>query len=140
MFSLPLKDDEHPHGVLTEQEMYMALAVIFTCIFFDLDPAKSFPLHLAAKAVAKKLGKLIETNVKSIAATGLVSGMTDKLRGNKHYLTDYGVHMIRRLLEAGLSPHDAAWSQVFPTATAMVPNQSQVVGFISIRTLRQNAN
>ena len=131
MFSLPLKDDENPHGILTEQEMYMALAVIFTCIFFDLDPAKSFPLHLAAKAVANKLGKLIEANVKSIAAMGLVSGIADKMRSNKHYLTDYGVHMIRRLLEAGLSPHEAAWSQVFPTATAMVPNQSQVVSLIS---------
>jgi linoleate 10R-lipoxygenase len=129
MFDLPLKWEENPGGVFTEHEMYMALAVIFTCIFFDLEPTKSFPLHQAAKAVAKKLGKLIEANVKSVAATGFVAGIADKLRGNKGYLTEYGIHMIRRLLESGLTAEETAWSQVFPTATAMVPNQSQVVSF-----------
>ncbi|KAF2405392.1 fatty acid oxygenase [Trichodelitschia bisporula] len=126
MFNLPLKSTDNPRGIFSEHEMYMALAVIFTCVFFDLDPAKSFPLHMAAKAIAAPLGKLIEANVKSVAITGLISGLTDSFRENKHYLSEYGVHMIRRLLEAGLSPEDTAWSQVFPTATAMVPNQAQV--------------
>ena len=49
--SLPPKTKEHPHGVYTEQEMYKALAVIFTCIVSEIDPAKSFPLRLAAKAL-----------------------------------------------------------------------------------------
>ncbi|KAK7510648.1 fatty acid oxygenase [Phyllosticta citriasiana] len=126
VFSLPLKTAEHPKGIFTEHEMYMAVAVIFVCIFFDMDPAKSFPLHLAAKAVAKGLGKLIEANVKSVSMTSWVAKVADSLRENESFLTEYGVHMTRRLLESGLSVEQVAWSQVFPTAVAMIPNQAQV--------------
>ncbi|KAI9695134.1 MAG: hypothetical protein M1820_008902 [Bogoriella megaspora] len=126
VFSLPLKTKEQPHGVLTEHELYMAFAVMFCCIFFDLDPAKSFPLRAGAKAIGDKIGNLIETNVKAVNMTSWVSGVVDGLHQNHHYLTDYGVHMVRRLLESGLSAEEVAWSQVLPTATAMVPNQAQV--------------
>ena len=51
VFSLPPKTKEHPHGVYTEQEIYKALAVIFTYILSEIDPAKSVPLRLAAKAL-----------------------------------------------------------------------------------------
>lgn len=129
VFSLPLKSKATPRGIFTEHELYMALAVIFVCIFFDLDPAKSFPLHRAAAKISSVLGKLIEANVKSVYMTGgWISGIADSFRDNEDYLTDYGVHMVRRLLDSGLSVEETAWSQVFPTATAMVPNQAQVVG------------
>lgn len=126
VFSLPLKTKEHPRGVFTEHEMYMAVAVIFICIFFDLDPAKSFPLHMAARAVAKSLGKLVEANVKAVNLTGWIAGMVDGMTQNQSYLTDYGVHMVRRLLESGMGSEEVAWSQILPTACAMVPNQAQV--------------
>ncbi|OJD35163.1 fatty acid oxygenase [Diplodia corticola] len=126
MFSLPLKTKENPRGIFTEHEMYMALAVIFCCIFFDLEPAKSFPLHRAAYAVSQGLGKLIEANVKSASSTSWISSITDSIHENSNYLKEYGVHMVRRLLDSGLSAEEVAYSQVFPTATAMVPNQSQV--------------
>ncbi|KAF2141807.1 uncharacterized protein K452DRAFT_287766 [Aplosporella prunicola CBS 121167] len=126
MFSLPLKTKKNPRGVFSEHEMYMALAVIFTCIFFDMDPAKSFPLHRAANAVSKSLGKIIEANVKSVSLTGVISNLADSYRENESFLKDYGVHMVRRLLDAGLSAEEVTWSQVFPTACAMVPNQAQV--------------
>lgn len=67
-------------------------------IFFDLDPAKPFPLHRAANAVSKSLGKLIEANVKA----GPIAGVVEQVRENRRYLKDYSIHMIRRLLEAGL--------------------------------------
>ena len=35
----------------------MVMAVIFIIIFFDLDPAKSFPLRQAGRAVTEQLGK-----------------------------------------------------------------------------------
>jgi hypothetical protein len=38
-------------------------------------------------------------------------------------LADYGIHMIRRLVESGLGAYEIAFSQVMPTAIAMVPNQ-----------------
>lgn len=127
VFSLPLKTEDSPHGVYSEQEMYMVLAVIFTCIFFDLDPAKSFPLRMAAKAVTQQLGKLVEANVKMVNATGFIAGIVDGMHQDHSPLTDYGVHMVRRLLESGMSTSEITWSQIVPTAGAMVANQAQVV-------------
>ncbi|KAI9845144.1 MAG: hypothetical protein M1837_005029 [Sclerophora amabilis] len=126
VFSLPLKTEDHPRGVFSEQELYMVLAVIFLCIFFDLDPAKSFPMRQAAFAVTQKLGKLIEANVKAVNMTSWISGIVDGMAHHHTPLTDYGVHMIRRLLESGLGPTEITWSQVLPTAGAMVANQAQV--------------
>ena len=127
VFSLPLKTEEHPHGVYTEQELYMVLAIIFTCIFFDQDPAKSFPLRLAAKAVTQQLGSLVESNVKMVNATGFIAGIVDGMHQQHSPLTDYGVHMVRRLLESGLAANEITWSQIMPTVGAMVANQAQVV-------------
>ena len=104
----------------------MAVAVIFICIFFDLDVAKSFPLHMAARAIAKSLGKLVEANVKAVNMPGLIAGLGG-MSLNHSYLTDYGVHMVRRLLESGMGAEEVAWSQILPTACAMIPNQAQVV-------------
>ena len=73
VFSLPLKTTDNPHGIYSEQELYMVLAVIFACIFFDLDPAKSFPLRMAARQVAQQLGKLVEANVKMVNMTGWIT-------------------------------------------------------------------
>ena len=105
----------------------MALAVLYTAIFFDLDPAKSFPLRLAAKAVTQQLGTLVEANVKMVNATGLISGIYDGMQENHNALQDYGVHMVRRLLETGMGVKEITWSQIVPTAGAMVANQGQVV-------------
>jgi hypothetical protein len=110
----------------------MAIAVTFICIFFDFDPVKSFPLHLAARSVAKSLGKLVEANVKLVNSTSWIAGAVDAAMdrvkgGERAYLKEYGVHMVKRLLEAGLTPEETAWSQILPVASAMVPNQAQVV-------------
>ena len=131
VFSLPLKTAEHPHGLFTEQELYMILAVVFVAIFFDLDTTKSFALQQAAHAAANKLGAIVEANVKFANKTGFISGMTDKMNERAGPLKDYGVHMIRQLLAAGLSPYEVAWSQMLPTAGAMVANQAQVVCLFS---------
>jgi hypothetical protein len=59
--------------------------------------------------------------------TGLLSGIVDKAREYDSALRDYGVHMIRELLKSGMGTYEVAWSQILPTATAMIPNQAQVV-------------
>ncbi len=107
--------------------MYMVLAVISTCIFSDLDPAKSFPLRLAAKAITQQLGKLVEANIKTVNATGWIAGIADSMHQHHSPLTDYGVHMVRRLLESGMGVSEITWSQIVPTAGAMVANQAQAV-------------
>jgi hypothetical protein len=113
--------------VFTEHELYMAMAVIFVCIFFDFDPAASFPLHMVAGKLSKVLGKLVEANVKAVNMTGWIAGVVNALHQKDSHLNDYGVHMVRRLLDSGMGAEEVAWSQVLPTAIAMVPNQAQVV-------------
>ena len=127
IFALPLKTKDNPRGIFTEHELFMCFVAIFTTIFFDLDPAKSFPLRQASRAVAQQLGQIVEAYVKSVKATGLISKVVDRFRANKSGLEEYGVHMIRKLLDSGLSIEAVTWSQVMPTAGAMIPNQSQVV-------------
>lgn len=126
VFSLPLKTTAHPHGIITEHEMYMILAIIYMGVCFDVDPMKSFPLRQASNAAAMKLGALIEANVKSVKATGLISGVVDKMAESHNPLKDYGVHMIRQLLATGLSIYDITWSQMLPVTGAMVASQAQV--------------
>lgn len=126
MFNLPLKSTENPRGVFSEQELYKAFALIFTTVFFDLDPTKSFPLRQKAKEVAAKLGAAVETNVKlnvSLGIRGLFTGPKPK----NDPLSAYGVNLVKGLAKAGLSAEEITWSQVMPTAGAMVPNQAQVV-------------
>ncbi|KAM5345930.1 hypothetical protein ACJ41O_011791 [Fusarium nematophilum] len=124
MFNLPLKTKENPKGIYSEQELYKVLAVIFVCIFFDIDPAKSFPLRQGAKEVAQGLGKIIEMNVKLATTLGLGGLFTAKNKDDP--LAAYGVNMAKGLKKAGLSVEDIVWSQILPTAGAMVPNQAQV--------------
>lgn len=124
IFALPLKSSENPAGVLTEQELYQALAVIFTAIFFDVDKMQSYPLVQAARQAAEKVGGVIEGGVK-LAKWGLpVPGAR---KGGKHdKLAGYGADVIKKLSKAGLSSYDVAWSQVLPTAAAVVPTQAEV--------------
>ncbi|KAL4931030.1 peroxidase/cytochrome P450 family protein [Aspergillus undulatus] len=126
IFSLPLKTNQHPHGVFTEHEMFGTMALIFTAIFFDVDPVKSFFLRHKAREVAEKFGKLVEMKVKTISASGLVATVLGNRSANQNALFRYGVHMVERLLHSGLDAEQVTWSQILPTAVSMVPNQAQV--------------
>ncbi|KAJ2894179.1 uncharacterized protein MKZ38_007881 [Zalerion maritima] len=125
VFNLPLKTKHNPKGIYSEHEMYMVLAVIFVCIFFDIDPVKSFPLRQAAKAVTMQLGKLIETNVKLTTGFGIAGLFAPKPKEDDA-LGVYGTNMVKGFAKSGLSTYDIAWSQILPTAGAMVPNQAEV--------------
>lgn len=125
MFNLPLKSQENPKGVFSEQELYTALATIFVSIFFDLDPVKSFPLRRKAKELASQLGSIIETNVKLSTSLGIGGLFTGKPRDST--LSTCGVNLIKGLSKAGLKPHEITWDQILPTAGALVPNEAQLV-------------
>lgn len=77
------------------------------------------------------LGKLIELNVKSVTATSFASKLIDRFRENENALSDYGIHMIRQLSETGMNVQEMVYSQILPTAVAMIPNQAQVVSHLS---------
>ena len=125
IFALPLKTTKNPRGIYNEQELHTVLSLTFACIFFDADPAKSFPLRQASRKLAQQLGKILEAIVMPLNASGLFANIIESL--HKHVtLSNYGVHMIQHLLSSGLSVEDAVWSQILPAAGAMVSNQSQV--------------
>ncbi len=125
-FNLPLKTARNPGGIYSEQELYAVLAVIFICIFFDFDPAHSFPMRQAARAVAAQLGRLVEANVGVVTGLGF-RGLFAQKPARDDPLAAYGVNLIKGLKKAGLSNYDIAWSQLLPTAGASVPNIAEVV-------------
>ncbi|KAE8146368.1 heme peroxidase [Aspergillus avenaceus] len=126
LFSLPLKTKDSSRGVFTEHETFMIMAVIFNSVFLDLDSTKSFSLHRAARAVSEQLGQAIESHVRSINSPGFLSGFIDSLRNDHNVLKDYGDQLMKRLLESGLGVADVTYSQVLPTAVAMIYNQAQM--------------
>lgn len=125
LFSLPLKTEEHPHGIYTEQELYQVLSILFIAIFYDIDPTKSFLLRNAAKMLTQQLGDLVLLNVEAVSKTGVIADFIAKLHTQTE-LSEYGVHMIQRLLENGQSIKDVVWTQLMPTAASMVANQAQL--------------
>ncbi|KAK3385880.1 heme peroxidase [Podospora didyma] len=114
VFNLSMRTKEDPKGIYTDHELYAVLAVIASAIFCDLDPVHAYPVHQAAKTVAIQLGSVIERNVK-----------TPKAKKNDP-LSGYGANFVKGLSKSGLGTSDITWSQVLPTAAALVPTQSEV--------------
>jgi linoleate 8R-lipoxygenase/9,12-octadecadienoate 8-hydroperoxide 8R-isomerase len=125
VFSLPLKTESNPRGIYTESELYMIMAVIFTCIFYDADIAKSFELREGARTLTQQLGQLTMANVELIHNAGFITNLVNRLHRHD-LLRDYGTHMIQRLLETGKQPAEIVWTHILPTAGGMVANQAQL--------------
>lgn len=119
VFNFPLKTEAHPHGLFSEQELYLIMAVVFICIFFDADPAKSFPLRKAARFATEKLGQAVQAMVEPVQKHGFIAGLIERLHQHSP-LSQYGMHMVEKLLESGLGVKDVVWSQILPTAGGMV--------------------
>ncbi|KAL2857902.1 heme peroxidase [Aspergillus pseudoustus] len=126
VFSLPLKTESNPRGIFTEVELYRIMAVVFTAIFYDHDVSGSFELNKTARAVTQELGKLTMANVEKIDKSGLIASLVNRLHRHD-VLSEYGTHMIQRLLESGLEPAEIVWSHILPTAGVMVANQAQLL-------------
>lgn len=86
------------------------MAAVFICVFFDLDPPKSFPLRQKARAATQALGKIVKLNVQSVKTFGKVAEMlSDVVMPNDGPLKDYGVHMIAQLCKADTDVDDLVW-------------------------------
>lgn len=127
VFGLPLKTKGNPRGIFTEHELYMSTAVMFQAVFFDYDLMRSYPLRQAARAVAKKIGEMVELNVKSLASNGVISHFIDGLRKQDNPLSAYGTNVIKKLFESGLNAHEVTWTQILPAVVSMVPKLGQTV-------------
>ncbi|KAL2821930.1 Psi-producing oxygenase A [Aspergillus granulosus] len=126
VFSLPLKTESNPRGIFTEVELYKIMAVVFASIFYDVDVSKSFELSQAARTVTQELGQLTMANVEKIDKSGLIASLVNRLHRHD-VLSEYGTHMIQRLLESGLEPAEIVWTHILPTAGGMVANQAQLL-------------
>ncbi|KAF1916773.1 heme peroxidase [Ampelomyces quisqualis] len=126
MFMLPLKTVERPHGIFTEAELYLILSSIFALIFFDVDPAGSFPLHIKARKATQLLGSIVEKNVDAISKFGWLHAVTKAIWPEDTALKGYGIHMIQRLLDSGMPVDKLVWGHLFSTAGSMVSNQGQL--------------
>ncbi|KAL6705548.1 hypothetical protein ACN47E_006665 [Coniothyrium glycines] len=126
LFMLPLKTDERPHGIFTEAELYLIMSSVFALIFFDVDPAGSFPLHVKAHKATHLLGEVVERNVSAIAHSGILSSIMQAIWPHESALKSYGKHMIKRLLESGMDPTQLTWGHILGTAGGMVSNQGQL--------------
>ncbi|KAH7143587.1 heme peroxidase [Dactylonectria macrodidyma] len=124
VFGLPLKTKQNPKGVYAEQELYAALVSIYSSVFCTVDPVEVYPLRQRAKAAAAQLAKVIEMNVKLATTLGMAGFFTKQDKSDP--LASYGVALAKSLKKEGLSVQDIVWSQVLPTAAALVPNQGQV--------------
>ncbi|KAK0117789.1 hypothetical protein ONS95_012115 [Cadophora gregata] len=125
VFSLPIKTEESPRGIYTEQELYQVLALCSINISHNSDVTKSFQIREAAHLLAQQLGDLVLLNAEAISATGFLADVLAKLHQHTA-LTDYGTHMIQRLLDSKISIKDVVWSHILPTAASMTANQSQI--------------
>ena len=125
VFCIPLKTANYPKGIYTDSELYTAMALIFMCIFFDADPANSFPLRQAARKLTQQLGEIMETLVVPEAKGPTIFTVLGSF--HKHStLSEYGLHMIHQLSKSGLSTKDIIWSNILPTAGGMIANQAQL--------------
>ncbi|KAJ5669994.1 Psi-producing oxygenase A [Penicillium maclennaniae] len=125
IFSLPLKTESNPRGIFTEVELHQIMTLIFTCIFYDVDVSKSFQLEQASRQVSQQLGELVMANVEVVDKAGIVAQIVSHLHRHDA-LSDYGEHMIKRLLDSGLPAKEVVWTHILPSASSMVANQAQL--------------
>jgi linoleate 8R-lipoxygenase/9,12-octadecadienoate 8-hydroperoxide 8R-isomerase len=125
VFSLSLKTDSNPRGVFTELELYQIMAVVSTSIFYDVDVSKSFQLNSTARQVTQQLGELTVANVELVKKAGFIESLINRLHRHD-ILSEYGQHMIQRLLDRGLSSQQIVFTHLLPTAGGMVANQAQL--------------
>jgi len=128
LFMLPLKTAARPLGLFTEAELYLIMSAVFALVFFDVDPAGSFPLHVKAYAATQMLGKIVEKNVVAIDKFGVLSDVLQAVWPKESPLKNYGIHMIKRLLESDMEPEQLVWGHILGTAGGMVSNQGQLFG------------
>ena len=126
IFCIPMKTEANPRGIFTEREVYLIMALVFACIFFDADPAKSFPLRQTSYKVTQQLGALVEGIAGGVSGSSVFGHLFDRF--NKHStLSKYGSHMVTKLLQSGYDVKELVWTHILPTAGGMVANQGQLL-------------
>lgn len=118
LFNLSLKTKDNDKGIYKEHELYAVLAILHVALFQVADPVKAFPVNETAKTVAVQLATSIESGIKG--AKGFYSASAKK----SEPVGAFGANLVKALSKDG---KDTAWSQVLPSAAALVPTQGETV-------------
>jgi linoleate 8R-lipoxygenase/9,12-octadecadienoate 8-hydroperoxide 8R-isomerase len=102
------------------------MTLVFTATFYDVDVSKSFELSQTARALTQELGQLIMANVEKLGKTGFIASLVNRLHRHD-VLSEYGTHIIQKLLESGLDPAEIVWTHILPTASGMVATQARIL-------------
>lgn len=127
MFLIPIKDGSNAMVGASTKDLYLGLAVLFAYVFLDGDTSKSFKLRARARNAGERLKRLIRLVVEAVAIGEHlhVNKLFDMSRSGK-LLSDYGRHMIERLIRSGKTV-DEVVAEIIPTAAASVPTQAQAM-------------
>ncbi|KAK2740829.1 fatty acid oxygenase [Colletotrichum kahawae] len=126
LFCMPIKNEESPWGVYTDQELYSVLGALFQAVFMDADIGNSFKLRTIARELAQDLGRVVMLIAQTIKKAGLITDIVAKIREGEASLPTYGNHLIERMLSDGKDVEEVVWGTIMPVITANVANQSQV--------------
>lgn len=132
MFNIPVKTEKTPHGLVTEEQLFEGLGVIFTYIFFNGDEATGLWLKSTAFMAYNKLAQLLKLNINKIKAEGKLGERLSHTEGDG-FMQLYGDTLIRKMLKDGYSVDDVI-TQILVTA-AGVANFGPIVCLLLGREL-----
>jgi hypothetical protein len=131
MFNVPLKTDEHSHGLITEWEFFETTGAIFTFLFFNGDEGSGLKLKNGTQQAYDQLEQLLKLNVTAVKDLGGIDKAIDDLKNQKGFVKLYGDNLIRRMLKAGYSI-DSVVVQILLTSTGTANLSTQVHSPVSL--------
>ena len=99
LFNLPLKNDEAPRELISEQQLFLALGAIFTFLFFNLDEVPGLKLKNGTKEAYDQISELVKLNVEKVKVLGPIDKAIDDAENPQGFLHLYGDNLIRRMLK-----------------------------------------
>ena len=129
LFNFPIKTEATPHGLVTEEELFEILGVIFTFLFFNADEMFGMKLKTVAFAAYKQISDLLKVNIVKVATVGNIH----EQNSGDSFMHLYGDNLIRKMLKDGNTVDDVI-TQILLTA-AGVANLSPEVSISWLRLL-----
>lgn len=135
IWGIPLKHADEETGVgFTPTKLYEAMANVFWYTFLDIDTAQTEAVRSAAKKATADLAAAVTQACSAVHGSGstlqdILSSLHRHINGrvaekSEAALPDFGVKLIERLFESGLSLDEVIWT-IVPTAAAAAPIQTQ---------------
>ncbi|KAI0081382.1 heme peroxidase [Panus rudis PR-1116 ss-1] len=127
---IPLKTKANPKGLFTEQEVYDMLALMFTCVFINVQPEHGWALTHGAKQIGDVVLQLIEKSINEASPktssnpiSGIFNAVTSLFRATDEKLC---YPFLRKLADTG-RPMDELVAQVIGLAVGSSVNYAQAV-------------